>query len=533
MRFPLLVAMVGWIFSAVYTAEGLLSQNYNQDEFQVATAYLKDHDPALFPKDFIWSQPEMIRNLHLCIRVLMRITDALTFGLFSEPIDLFLLWLPICVFSFFSGIYLLCLRFSGDQLASLLVACSFMLVRRVIWDWWGVGPVFDTVSARGVVLSFLPLALWAYFLCEEHPGGLACCFLVWGLISNLHPLSGWGFVELLGITILIAERFSLRSWMQVVIMTAATILGSLPFLMIWSSVITMPTEMQASATVIKEFWDGFMGLEIPPAKFIQQFLEDLAVPLLLSVAGFVFWRRLGPTSKSHGLRLLYFFPCVVVGMTLTVMLAGYLLKIQGISLPIMVPEHSRNLKFVYLTLPIWMAVAITHWFRLWTLASWWMRYGVPVVLLIASMAINFPGHKLARTLLLKAGWLSSPLKEEVLERERENAADLEVARWARKNTAGDALFYFDSYEFRYYARRSLVFCLFDRPCVGFRPTHDLEEWIHRRDRLVPIKKVRDSEAALMAARMYKADFVVIPKDWKSLRQNPVWSNWKYSVYQVK
>jgi hypothetical protein len=137
----------------------------------------------------------------------MQVTSFCTLGMIREPIDLYLVWLPICIFVFFLGIYLLCFYFTDHPLASLLVACSFMLVRRTVWDWWGLGPMY-TMSARGLVLSLLPLGLWVFFKCDGKLKPLALCFLGWGLVSNLHPLSGWGFVELLGLTILIVEKFS-------------------------------------------------------------------------------------------------------------------------------------------------------------------------------------------------------------------------------------------------------------------------------------------------------------------------------------
>jgi len=532
MRFHGAAILLGCLFAAVYTAEGVLSRNYNQDEFQVATGYLKDRDTTLFSRDLIWSQPEAVRNFHVPVRALMRVSDGLTFGSVREPIDLFLLWLPVCVFLFFIGNYILCHQFTRDGLASLLAACAFMLARRVIWDWWGAGPVFTTVSARGLVLSLLPLGLWSYLRWRDHIPSLACFFLVWGIISNLHPLSGWGFVELLGVTILWCGRFRWNAWCEVAVMTIATLAGSLPFILIWSKVVHVPPELLADPEVIREFWAGFQGLRIPSWEFIWQFLQDIAIVSALSLCGYAFWEQRIWRGSGDGLRPLYVLPCVTLALVVGVMLAGSALQASGVAVPIMVSEHSRHLKFIYLTLPVWMAIAISTWFRLWALASPLVRYGAPLALLVLSMAINFPGHKLARTILAQLDLAPVATIEAHLERERLDRQDLEVAMWARHHTPPDAVFYFDSYEFRYYARRSLVFCWFDGASVGFRPTRDLEEWLHRRDRLMPIKRAMASEAALAAARLYQADFAVIPGDWKPPREKPVWENGKYRVYAL-
>ncbi len=532
MRFNLLVALLGIAFASLYTAEGFLFRDYNLDEFQVATGYLKDREPALYPSDFIWAKPEMTRNLHVCVRRLMRATEAVTFGALHEPIDLFLVWLPVCMLFFYAGIYLLCLRFTGDRVASLLVACAFMLVRRTVWDWWGLGPTY-TMSARGLAMALMPLMLWAYFRCRHNMGWLALCFLAWGLVSNLHPLGGWGLLEVLGIAILVSERFSPRAVAQVAVMGIATMIGSIPFIMVWTHVVVIPPELQADPAVVKSFWDGFMGLDPPPSRYFFQFLSDLIIPFVLSAAGYAWWWRHGRSGDKHEARLLALIPAVVLTTTVLVMVGGNLLRRAGFSLPVMVPEHCRNIKMVYLTLPVWMAFALAGWRQLFKVAPSWWRMGPPVLVIFLSMTLNFPGHKLARHLLVKAGWLPAAAIEEHQKSLLNDAADWDVAEWARKNTPANALFYFDSYEFRYYSRRSLVFGWFDRPCVGFRPTHELEEWIRRRDRVTPLKKARDGAGMLEAAGEYRADYLVVENSWKQPPAKPAWSNSKYSVYEIK
>jgi hypothetical protein len=536
------VLLVGIIFAALYTAEGILFRDYNLDEFQVATAYLKDQEPVLFPTDFIWSQAEMVRNLHVCVRGMMRFTDILTLGSIKEPIDLFLVWLPVCFLLFFIGNYLLSWHFTRHHWVSLLIACSFMLVRRTVWDWWGIGPTY-TMSARGLVLSVLPLSLWIYFQVQNRFSWLALCFFCWGLISNLHPLGGWGLVEFLGITILLAENFSLTAWKKVLIMGILTMVGSIPFLYQWLHVVKVPSELAADPAIVKSFWDGFMGLEPPPKNYVGRFLTDLAIPLLIALFGLWSWKgrskgrerlssTVGPLPKVEenirDLKLAWIFPLVVIVMTIVVMLFGNLLKQKGFSLPVMVPEHSRNIKFVYLTVGIWMGVGIYYWIKIQKKPL--LRWGVPFLLICISLTLNFPGHKFMRHGLAKVG-VFSPEETARLQAKRDlDLQDLEVARWARDNTPKGALFYFDSYEFRYYSRRSLVFCWFDRPCVGFRPTKDLEEWIRRQKKTKSLKDQTDSQGMVEAAKEYHADYLVLLNSWKPIDKKPIWSNQKYSVY---
>src|SRR5689334_17831693 len=106
-KFHFLAAAVAIILALAYTAEGFIYKDYNLDEFQVATGYLRDTRPGIYPSDFIWSKPAMVRNLHVCVRKVMAITDALSGHRMAEPIDLFLLWLPFAFLLFFTGNYLL------------------------------------------------------------------------------------------------------------------------------------------------------------------------------------------------------------------------------------------------------------------------------------------------------------------------------------------------------------------------------------------------------------------------------------------
>lgn len=534
MRFRVLVAFLALTFATLYTAEGFLYRDYNLDEFQVATGYLKDRDPSLYASDFIWSKPEMTRNLHVNVRRLMAFTDTITLHQISEPINLFILWLPFCILFFFAGIYLLAERFTGDRWASLWIACCFMLPRRTIWDWWGLGPLF-TMSARGTVLSLIPLALWIYFKYQQDLRRLALAFLVWGWICNLHPLSGWGLIELLGITILFSERFRARAWLKVIVMGVATLVGSIPFILIWTQVTVIPEAARADPAILKPFWDHFGGISPPSMNYVWFWAQDLALPLALSVVGFLVWHRRGRPGDPEAMRVLAWFPFVVLIMTVLVMITGYQLRQSGKALPVMIPEHSRSEKFIYLTLCVWMTFALSGWLRRTAGQKQWIRWSVPCLVLTGMLCINPPGHKLIREGLMRLRLWPEKARLHWQARLKQDQMDHEVARWALQNTSHDALFYFDSYEFRYEARRSLVFCMFDRPCVAYHPSKELEEWIRRRDRIQPLKKTGDSAGMLRAARDYKADYLVLLNNWKPLPDEspPLWSNEKYSIYAVK
>jgi len=528
-RLHFLGLSVAILFAGFYTAEGILFKDYNLDEFQVATGYLKDLDSTLFPKDFIWSKPEMVRNLHVCVRALMDFTNKLTFGAVQEPIDLYLIWLPIAFLLFFAGNYLLSYEFTKNSSASLLVACCFMLVRRTVWDWWGIGPTY-TMSARGLVLTLLPLGLWAFFRCQSNFKKLAVFSLGWGFISNFHPLSGWGFMEFLGLTILIVERFRSRAFLKVFVMAVGVILGSLPFLIIWNKVAIVPHQFQPDPSLVKQFLDYYQFLQPDTNRYVRGFLWDLSLPFLISLVGYFYFRSKESLKEDVRLKMSSVFPFVAVGTVVGVILLGTFWNDLRFVAPVMATEHSRNIKMVYLTLPIWMGFGFTWWLQ--RKSNEMMKWGVAVLVVILSLIINLPGHKFVRHVFYRMDVLSEKSSQKIERNFKEDADDLELSLWARGNTSMDALFYFDSYEFRYYARRSLVFCSFDRPCVAFHPSQEMKEWNDRLNRIGPLKKEKNSIGMMSAAKEYGADYLVLLNSWQPIAEMPVWSNAKYSVFAV-
>jgi hypothetical protein len=529
LRFHSVAICIALIFAAIYASEGILFRDYNLDEFQVATGYLKDRDPSLFPKDFIWSKPEMVRNLHVCVRNVLEFTNRMTFRSIQEPIDLFLIWLPIGFVLFFIGNYLLSYEFTHNGLASLFVASCFMLVRRTVYDWWGIGPMF-TMSARGLVLSCLPLGLWFFFQCYSDIKKLAFFSLIWGLISNLHPLSGWGFMEFLGLTILCIEKFRPQAFGKVFLMAVSVLLGSLPFLLVWNKVAIVPEQFQPDPAIVKRFLDFYLFIQPDTPKYIFGFLSDLAIPLIIALIGFFYFRSQNKSIQHVSLKIAGIFPLVVLGTVLGIVALGTVWKRFGFIAPVMTTEHGRNIKMVYLTLPIWMGFGFSWWLE--RKVSFFMKNSVAITVVFLCLIINFPGHKLGRYFLDRAGWLS-PSSSQKFEKEIQgDAADLELSLWAREKTSKDALFYFDSYEFRYYARRSLIFCSFDRPCIAFHPSREMEEWNRRYDLVTPLKKDGDSQGMFKISMDLHADYLVLMNTWKHLEQNSVWSNEKYSVFAV-
>jgi hypothetical protein len=524
--FAVLIAV---LFAGIYTVEGILFKDYNLDEFQVATGYLKDTDPTLFPKDFIWSKPAMVRNLHVSVRKLMEVTDKICFKSVNEPIDLFLIWLPIAFILFFLGNYLLSYHFSRSHISSLLVACCFMLVRRTVYDWWGIGPTF-TMSARGIVLALLPLGFWFFLQSYSDYKKLAVFSFCWGLISNFHPLSGWGLMEFLGLTLLFVEKSRPKFILKILTMAFFVLLGSLPFLIIWNKVAIVPSEFRPDPLLIKKFLDYYQFLQADIRKYLIGFLEDLSIPLVISCTGFYYSRKQKLIADPFQWGVAKVFSFAVVIAVLGIVALGLLWDNLRYVAPIMATEHARNIKMVYLTLPIWMGLGFQGWLQQNRSNS--SKWGVSILIVLISLSINFPGHKLARFVAYKSGSLSQKSSLKFENELEQDSADLSLSLWARSSTSKDSLFYFDSYEFRYYAQRSLVFCSFDRPCIAFHPSVEMEEWDKRCEIVTSLKKNTNIQGMLDAAKQFGADYLVVLNSWGASGSSPIWKNEKYSVFAI-
>ena len=101
--------------------------------------------------------------------------------------------------------------------------------------------------------------------------------------------------------------------------------------------------------------------------------------------------------------------------------------------------------------------------------------------------------------------------------------------WAKKETPLDALFFYNSPEFRFHGQRSI--------------THALGDMINHRDsRYVEIykryyeleKAYAEEDLLVKAARRLQVDYIVVEKNWPIRLYFPtVYENQKYLVYQVR
>jgi hypothetical protein len=107
--------------------------------------------------------------------------------------------------------------------------------------------------------------------------------------------------------------------------------------------------------------------------------------------------------------------------------------------------------------------------------------------------------------------------------------DMALYEWAKKETPVDALFFYNSPEFRFHGQRSI--------------THALGDMINHRDsRYVEIykryyeleKAYSEKELLVNTARRLQVDYIVVEKNWPIRLYFPiVYENQKYLVYEVR
>ncbi|MDD2706618.1 MAG: hypothetical protein PHV34_01310 [Verrucomicrobiae bacterium] len=508
------VLLVALMFAVLYVAEGLLFRAYSPDQYLLATAVLKTHEPAAFAGDLVWEGEGTGRYFSSGARWMMLLANEMTGESLVEPVDWALVWLPFCEVFFFSGTFLLARRFSKDDWACLLAACCFTVVRRAIWDGWGVGPV-STIDSKGVVSACCPLLLWFVLRFHRRLPQLSIVFLGWGFLSNLHPTTGWGMTGALMLSWLLVERFSRGSWLRILAAGFAVLAGSLP------SMIGLAGESGWSAWGAGGFPGDAGGFSVHA---LRGFLEDVSVPLLLALLGWVAWDRHPESENERELKLIICFPLAVVLLSVVSLMPGF---------GCLRTEQIKNFRLIYLVMPVWVAMAFSCWLQLQSESGRWVKWGVPLLAVLIALSGNLPGHRLVGLGWHLLGQRSDPLARKVINRLNDDAADLELAAWARENTSKRSVFYFDSGEFRYFSRRPLVFCSDDRICLARSDGKIAGEWLCRREKISSLCRDGNTAGMWEMAREYHAHYLVILMHWRPLPMRPVWANEKYVVYRVQ
>ncbi len=211
-----------------WTLDSFLNPNImSSDLNSVAAVVAKDIDPTLFPRDNRLAHPELYEFYTPLYRwVVARL------WLITGALETSLLWLASFVVSLYLVAMFILLRYvinNGWIALGLTVASAHYRVA-MSDGVWGAGGSSE-MSARTL---FLPAALFLmllYLHTLDKPNwrkGLIFG-LLFGLASNMHPISGFHLLAVLSVLIILVHGNHYKGWQTLLAMGLGTVIGIWPF----------------------------------------------------------------------------------------------------------------------------------------------------------------------------------------------------------------------------------------------------------------------------------------------------------------
>lgn len=440
-------------------------------------------------------------------------------------------------------------------LASIFaVLASFPIAIPIAGEFFGMGPV-TIYSRRNLFTAFAPFAIFLFYRWIHKPYLLLMVFAFVGLISNLHASGvllaeilviayfiynykksiSWGYAAVFGLIALIFGFMSVGGlwgrvggYLQGLVGSVspkeqASISGfmekqgipdGLDFLFYPLRIYShLPLELLHVMTVIAVglvLWTAFLRhKEDSHAKQVLLFISGFAVLaylgfsefkyfLLIGAAAFALsWRRRGDDKfeLTHYL-ILAIFLVSFVGMLL--FQAGYHF-IKDFPL---VFDQLRGTRFLGLMVFAWLAVLISR--VDWNTAGAWGRR---VLIICVSIALLMAVRQDFRS------WIR--YKEDP-----DATALLDLAKWSKDNTSGDATFLVVSTRFAIIAERNVLL-------------HERESRLMDRQELLK-RSQGDFSELVKVAREKGMSYIVVKKDRAKLPADvlPVYDNPRYALVKV-
>lgn len=457
---------------------------------------------------------------------------------------------------FLMGAYALFFFLAENRLlaAILAVLASFPIAIPIAGEFFGMGPV-TIYSRRNLFTAFAPLAIFLFYRWIHKPYWLLMVFAFVGLISNLHA-SGVLLAEILVVAYFVYNRKKSISWGYAAVFgLIALIFGFMSVGGLWSRVgaylqglvgLVSPKDQASISSFMEKqgIPDELEFLFYPLRIYSHLPLEVLHVMTVIAV-GLVLWTVfLRHKENSHAKQVLlfisgfavlaylgfsefkYFLLAGVAAFALSwkrqdddkfelthyLILATFLVSFVGMLLfqvgyhfikdfPL-VFDQLRGARFLGLMVFAWLAVLIS---RIdWSAAGAWGR---GVLIICVSMALLMTVRQDFRS------WIR--YKEDP-----DATALLDVAKWSKDNTSGDAAFLVVSTRFAIIAERNVLL-------------HDRESRLMDRQELLR-RSQGDFSELVKVAREKGMSYIVVNKGRVKLPMDvlPVYDNPYYALVKV-
>lgn len=611
------------LLTGYYTYIGFTAPELgSSDQVNVGVMVNKLLYPELYSKDYVFKDNSLFEFYTPTFLQSLSFLQAQT-GKFEYALAVYV---PVIMLGYLTGMFVFIFAITKNYLISASVAIlSSFNHHAIAGTWWGLNGI-EYVMPRSLFLLFVPWLFLLLYLWLDKKNGkkIGLLGLAVGLLTNVHPVSGFLFAQIFLPLILIAWGVSKKTFWTICLVGFLMILGALPMLsnfvqtteqsstiaeLDYQSYLTIaqlrydyslfpyppetltlfkhPIDAQEQVTIVWVYLFLMAGwLLWAIAKFTREntpkltqraFLMLLLVqlPLAYLVTGFTA-HALITFSLAYGILTTqieekiskwdwYFLAIMVLAISLSFILNYFLMMVltrwEIWTAASLVVEQARIGKFVYLSFFIFTAKFLLQMYRL--LPATWYRDAfvisicwliispsiyvalIPAILCLAILIKLRRPHAASHrryfdyalgsaiatcVLLVVSNSLSMHLKQRA-EMDEMLADHRALHDWARTNTDIDALFYFDSLEFRFEAERSITHSWKDLALAYYSKT----ELVPFYERYSILNDAYNDPALLQQmALTYQADYLVVPTYLKYKIDQPIaFNNNTYTVYFVQ
>ncbi len=438
----------------------------------------KRQDPALYSSDgvFAGSGADAAWRLHLPA---WQSVLASTIDLCGpdEPINALRLLGAGMLLLYLLGMYVLLYRQTHSTSVATLVAAASMAIFSTSRPYWGLGPIF-TVTPASLYLAVVPLLALGFVRTHRKPAVLIVFFTV-GLCGNIHLTSAVNLAAVMFVAMLGLGRLKPSAWARAAASMAAAAIGALPA--IYHYYVTFSPDGTFSLPAMT--WQSLRkvldhsGMNVLYPEVLIEALRWLPVAcalvapvvIILCLAG-----RYRASNLGEWLGMLISAVFVSFGLHgLAQIAVRWFSPVSGGAVMI---ELFEALRLAMLPLYVLLAQATVHLLRMTHRHQAWVR--VTAGLLTAVYLGSSYNTRPIRHMVVD-------LAVQVAERDRFSRHRLryaaeaelrEVASWAGRHTAENALFISSRAEIRLYGRRSLLACPADLPYMLHLWPERAREW---------------------------------------------------------
>jgi hypothetical protein len=342
---------------------GLSTINSDQLYYKIFTA--KTQNPELYQNDPVYGDTG---NFQFYTPVFLQLIAPFfkTFGFLKT----LLIWQPVLAFGYLSTCFVLLYRFSGRFETSLFVALlSGQAIPVFPVDQWGVYAI-GHVMPRTVFLVFSPLLFYAWLTWQNQFKKLLGLFLLLGILTNLHPVSGITLALPMLLTQVFYHRFSQDTLKQVFLCGVTWLIPVLPFAFNYFG--NTNEAFQGTPDNIALLLEA-LAYRMPSVtpRVFEVYGSLLLIPLgwwLITLwASLEIRQKLWPLPELFSLSIL----CILLGCYMI----NYMIIVPSGRLPSLI-DLVRTSKFLMLPL----LVLLAQWLASFTGKALWFRMGMMLIL---------------------------------------------------------------------------------------------------------------------------------------------------------